>query len=276
MRTRPFQATVFYIILAFAVLYAIGPLIWAMSTAFKTPVEISSGPPTLIPNKIVFSNFQSKQFTSAVTTYLMNSFIVALGTITLSTVVSFFAAYAASRFEFRGKDLILFLLWATVMIPGISVVIPLYMISTKLKLFDTYIMLILVYSAWVTPTVTWLLRGFFDSIPRSLEESAILDGCSRIKTFYYIIAPLVKPGLASAAVLGFINVWNEFIIAYTLTISETRRTIQTGLYHMITDWGVEWGPMMAATLTAIAPIVIIFLFLQRSFIQGITKGSTKF
>jgi ABC-type glycerol-3-phosphate transport system permease component len=265
-----------YLVLVVFTIYALVPLFWALSTAFKDDITINSSPPTIIPIPPYLKNFQTSQFSTTISKYLVNSFVVALGTIILSEVVAFFAAYSAARFSFVGKDLILFVLWATIMIPGISVIIPLYVIATKIGLYDTYLVLILVYAAWLTPTITWLLRGFIASIPPSLEEAAIMDGCSRFKAILYIVLPLTRPGLASAAVLGFLNVWNDFLIARTLTISDERRTLQTGLYHMITDWGIDWGPMMAATITAIVPLVVIYIFLQRSFIQGLTKGGTKF
>jgi ABC-type glycerol-3-phosphate transport system permease component len=276
MKRGLFATIMMYVVLVVFAIYALVPLFWALSTAFKDEVTINSSPPTILPIPLYLKNFQTTQFSTTISKYLINSFIVALGTIFLSEVVAFFAAYSAARFDFKGKDLILFVLWATIMIPGISVIIPLYVIATNIGLYDTYFVLILVYAAWLTPTITWLLRGFIASIPPSMEESAIMDGCSRVMAIWYVVAPLARPGLASAAVLGFLTVWNDFLIAYTLTISDGRRTLQTGLYHMITDWGIEWGPMMAATITAILPIIIIFLFLQRSFIQGLTKGGTKF
>jgi len=161
------------------------------------------------------------------------------------------------------------------MIPVISVIVPLYLIAMRVGLYDTYLVLILVYAAWLTPTMTWLFRGFIGSIPPELEESAIIDGCSRWQAIYYIVLPLSRPGLAAAAVLGFIIVWNDFIRSYALTISDTRRTVQPGLYQMITDWGVEWGPMMAAAVTALIPIIVIYIILQRGFIMGLTAGSMK-
>ena len=264
-----------YVLLIFCSLYVLVPMLWALSTALKDPVAVYSSPPQLIPRPVYFENFVTKFFLSKFLRYIFNSFFIAVGTIFLSEFVAFLAAYSASRYDFKGKDLILFLLWVTIMIPGISVIVPIYMIATRVGLFDTFGLLVLVYSAWLVPTMTWLFKGFIDNIPTELEESAIIDGCPLPKTMYHIILPLAKPGLAAAAVLGFIIVWNDFLRSYTLTISDGTRTVQAGLYQMITDWGVEWGPMMAATVAALVPIIVIFIILQKSFIQGLTAGSMK-
>ncbi len=264
-----------YIFLIAFSLYVLVPLFWAVSTSLKDPVAVYSSPPKLIPNPIYLENYYTKFFISKFLGYLFNSFIVAIGTILLSEFVAFLAAYAASRYDFKGKEVILFLLWTTIMIPGISVIVPLYLIAMKLGIYDTFYLLILVYSAWLAPTMTWLFRGFINSIPVELEESAVIDGCPLWKTMYHIVLPLSRPGLAAAAVYGFIIVWNDFLRSYSLTISDAHRTIQAGLYQMITDWGIEWGPMMAATVTALIPIIVIFILLQKSFIQGLTAGSVK-
>jgi ABC-type glycerol-3-phosphate transport system permease component len=277
IRTRREKAisVIVYILLVCFSLYVLVPLFWAVSTSLKDPVAIYSTPPKLIPNPAYFENYVTKFFLSKFLRYLFNSLLVAMGTILLSEFVAFLAAYAASRYSFKGKEVILFMLWATIMIPGISVIVPLYLIAMKLKLYDTFTILILVYSAWLIPTMTWLFKGFIDNIPSELEESAIIDGCPLWKAIYHIILPLARPGLAAAAVLGFVIVWNDFLRSYSLTISDSHRTVQAGLYQMITDWGVEWGPMMAATVTALVPIIVIFIILQKSFIQGLTAGSMK-
>jgi ABC-type glycerol-3-phosphate transport system permease component len=274
-RKQKYISVLVYMLLILCCLYVLVPMLWAVSTALKDPVAVYNMPPKLIPNPVYFENFITKFFLSKFLRYIFNSFFIAVGTILLSEFVAFLAAYSASRYDFRGKEVILFLLWATIMIPGISVIVPIYIIATKVGLFDTYGLLVMVYAAWLIPTMTWLFKGFIDNIPSELEESAIIDGCPIWRAMYHIILPLARPGLAAAAVLGFIVVWNDFLRSYTLTISDETRTVQAGLYQMITDWGVEWGPMMAATVAALIPIIIIFIILQKSFIQGLTAGSMK-
>lgn len=264
-----------YLCLIIFSLYVLGPLVWAVSTSLKDARSIYSYPPKLIPSPLYLKNFYGKIFVFKCTRYLLNSLIVALGAIFLAEIVAFIAAYSVARFDYKGKDLIVFLLWATIMVPGVSIIVPLYMITVRVGLYDTYVALIAVYAAWLTPTMIWLFRGFIANIPPELEESAILDGCSRWQAILYVVVPLSRPALAASAVLGFLVVWNDFLWAYALTISDTRRTVQAGLYHMMTDMGREWGPMMAATLTALVPIIVIYVILQKSFIQGLMAGSMK-
>jgi len=207
--------------------------------------------------------------------YFLNSVLVGLATILLTLVVASHGAYAAARYEFPAKNFLLFLVLATVMIPGIAVLVPLYMIMSQVGLHDTYWSLILIYSAWQVPTVLWLMRGFFESIPRDLEEAALIDGCGPAQAFYRVIAPLTRPGLAASAVVVFVYVWNEFIIALTMTASDEMRLVPVGLYYYISAWGVEWGKLMAAVSVALLPAIILFVVLQRNFIQGLTSGATK-
>lgn len=251
------------------------PLYWALVTSFKVEQAIYQIPPQMFPNPFFLGNYGTRFFLVRFTRYLYNSFVVAVGTILLAEFVAFLAAYSASRFDFKGKNFILFILWTTIMIPGISVIVPIYMLSVRFGLYDTYWILILVFSAWLVPTMTWLFRGYINNIPPELEECAIIDGASVWKAMFVIVLPLARPGLAAAAVLALLQVWNDFVRSYALTISDSTRTVQAGLYHMMTDWGVEWGPMMAATVAALIPIVLAFVVLQRQFIQGLTSGSVK-
>jgi len=205
----------------------------------------------------------------------LNRMILAGSTIAIVLVIGAHAGYAAARFSFRGKNALLFLLLATVMVPGIVTLIPVYLIAVRLGLHDTFIALILVFSAWQTPTVVWLLRAFFENIPRELDEVALIDGCSRLGAFYRIVLPLAQPGLAAAAILVFVWVWNEFIIALNLTASHARRPLTVGLYFFVGETGIQWGSMAAAAVLALVPAVVLFAALQRRFIEGLTAGATK-
>jgi multiple sugar transport system permease protein len=125
------------------------------------------------------------------------------------------------------------------------------------------------------PTMMWFLKGFFEAVPRELDEAALIDGCSRWTAFYRVILPLAKPGLAAAGLLTFIFVWNDFLIAFTLTISNSRRMLAVGLYQYISQYGVDWANLMAAVILALVPVVVLFIVLQKHFISGLTAGATK-
>jgi ABC-type glycerol-3-phosphate transport system permease component len=185
------------------------------------------------------------------------------------------AAYAVSRFRFRWKNALLFIIWSTVMIPGVSIIVPLYLLAVDLKVYDTLFVVVIAYSAWLVPTLIWLLRGFIDTVPYELEESALVDGCSRLKAFYVVVLPLLRPGLAAASVLVFVTIWNDFLLAFSLTLKDENRLLQVGLYSFVTELGIEWGPLMAATIGSTIPVVLAFALLQRQFIQGLTGGAVK-
>jgi multiple sugar transport system permease protein len=272
---RLIEGIVTYGILTLTCLFSVLPILWALSTSLKAPADIVSYPPNWIPSSVSLEHYAQVLGGSHMPRYFANSLLVGLATIVLTLVVASHGGYAAARYEFPAKNVMLFLVLATVMIPGIAVLVPLYMIMSQVGLHDTYWSLILIYSAWQVPTVLWLMRGFFESIPRDLEEAALIDGCGPLQAFYRVIAPLTRPGLAASAVVVFVYVWNEFIIALTMTASDEMRLVPVGLYYYISAWGVEWGKLMAAVSVALLPAVVLFVVLQRNFIQGLTSGSTK-
>jgi len=272
---RLIEGIVTYGILTLTCVFSVLPILWALSTSLKAPADIVSYPPNWIPSSVSLEHYAQVLGGSHMPRYFANSLLVGLATIVLTLVVASHGGYAAARYEFPAKNVMLFLVLATVMIPGIAVLVPLYMIMSQVGLHDTYWSLILIYSAWQVPTVLWLMRGFFESIPRDLEEAALIDGCGPLQAFYRVIAPLTRPGLAASAVVVFVYVWNEFIIALTMTASDEMRLVPVGLYYYISAWGVEWGKLMAAVSVALLPAVVLFVVLQRNFIQGLTSGSTK-
>jgi ABC-type glycerol-3-phosphate transport system permease component len=204
-----------------------------------------------------------------------NGLIVVVGTILLVLIVGAHAGYAAARFHFRGREALLFAMLSTMMLPGIATVIPQYLLASKLGLYDTRLVLILVYSAWQLPSIVWIMRGFFLAIPRELEESARVDGCSYLGAFYRVVLPLAWPGLGACAVLVFVWVWNEFILALNLTLTNHSRPLSVGLYFFIGEAGIDWGRITAFAAVAAIPVVVAFLFLQRTLMSGLTEGALK-
>src|SRR5262249_31564831 len=262
-----------YVALLLASAFVLWPVYWAVNTSLKPETAIVSYPPGWWPDPVTLSHYRSVLTQSTMPRNYLNSAILAGSTIALVLVLGAHAGYAAARFKFRGKDTVLFLLLATVMVPGIVTLIPLYMIAVQLGLHDTFVALILVFSAWQTPTVVWLLRAFFENIPRELDEVALIDGCSRLGAFYRAVLPLAQPGLAAAAILVFVWVWNEFIIALNLTASHARRPLTVGLYFFVGETGIQWGSMAAAASLALVPAIVLFAILQRRFFEGLTAGA---
>jgi len=267
--------TATYGILVIASLVALGPILWGLATSLKTSPGVVAVPPEWIPSPFTLENYRLVLLNSSLPRCFLNSLFVAFCGVTLTLGVACHAGYAAARFDFPGKNGILFMILATAMIPGISIMAPLYIVATKVGLLDTYWIQILIYSAWQVPSTVWLIRGFFESVLPDLEEAAMIDGCSRRRAFYQIILPIAQPGLAAAAILVFVYVWNDFLIGVAFTTSGTMRPMQVGLYLFIRDLGVEWGRFMAYTMIGLIPILILFGFLQKLFIQGLAAGATK-
>jgi ABC-type glycerol-3-phosphate transport system permease component len=263
-----------YACLVLACLIVMAPIFWALSTSLKSAQEIH-GEPHWIPTSVTLKNYVSSVLQPKFMRYIANSFLVVFGAAMVSIGLAAHAAYAVARKSFFGKEVMLLLIWATIMIPGVSVIVPLYSLSVDVGIYDTYTVLIIVYSAWLIPTLIWLLRSFVASIPVELEEAAQVDGCSPLKTFYVIVLPLMLPGLGAAAVLVFVTIWNDFLIAFALTQSNEHRLLQVGVHSFVTEGGIDWGPMMAATIGSLIPAALVFAFLQRAFIQGVTAGAVK-
>ena len=274
-RPRGLAAVGTGIVLLLAMAFALLPILWGVLTALKPGGTAATVPPRWLPEPVTLQNFHEVLVGSNLKRYLWNSAVVAAGTILATLAVAAHAGYAAARFDFRGKRQILFLILATAMIPGICILVPVYLLVVKAHLHDTYAALVLVYTAWQVPTAVWIMRGFFETIQSELEEAALIDGCSRLTAFYRIILPLTQPGMAAVAILVFIYVWNDFLIAYVLTISDDMRLIQSGLYLYVTAFGIEWSKLMAAAILALLPPMAVFMALQSRFIQGLTKGAIK-
>ena len=237
---------------------AVSPLLWGLSTALKPEAQILAFPPNWLPHPPTFATFRSVWSDSPLPVYFRNSVITTAGALALSLLVAVHAAYAFSRFRFRGRSALLVGLLATSMMPGVAILVPLYHHAVITHLYNTYTAMILVYAAWNVPILVWLLQGFFDTVPRELEEAALVDGCGRVRAFYRIVLPMSRPGLLSAAVLVIMYVWNDFLIAFTLTIDDPHRTLSVGLYTYVSNYGIDYGHLMAATIIALVPVVAVF------------------
>lgn len=254
---------------------ALVPVLWGLSTSLKPAGQILTFPPQWLPSPPTLQSYVQVWQQSNLPIYFRNSIVVTLAALAVALVLSVHAAYAMARFRFHAKNAVMVGLLATSMIPGIAILVPLYDLSVHTKLYDTFAGLVIVYAAWNVPILVWLLRGFFESVPIELEEAAMIDGCSRLRAFYRIVLPMSQPGLLAAGIMVIMFVWNDFLIAFTLTISEQRRLLSVGLYTYISNYGVEWGQLTAATIIALAPVVAVFFLLQRRLVEGLMAGALK-
>ncbi|QQO07902.1 carbohydrate ABC transporter permease [Breznakiella homolactica] len=269
------EAVLVYIVLTFFALLILVPIVWGLSTSFKSTGEVSRFPPSLIPDSLNLENFIKVLFHSNFSTYFGNSLLVTGICIVISTIVAGHAAYALARFRIKHREQIMFAILMTGMVPAVALLIPLYIMFVRMGLYNTRIVLVLVYTAWRTPMLTWMLKGFFESTPQAIEEAAMIDGSTRVQTFYQIIVPISQPAISSSALLTAVYVWNDFLVSFTFVTKENLRTVSVGLYGYITQYGVQWGELMAAVMITIIPIIILFVCLQRRFVDGMAAGAVK-
>lgn len=264
-----------YAILLACALFVLVPVAWAISTSFKDISEATAYPPRWIPAALTLENYRFVIESEKLRRYFQNSFEVIFITIAVSLLLGVPAAYAVERGNFRGKEGMMKALLATKMLAGVAIIVPLYLVISRIGAYDTRTALVGVYAATVLPTVVWLLRGFVARVPKELEEAAEVDGCSPFGSFLRVTLPLLRTGIVAAAVFIFVTIWNDFLIAYSLVQAEQNRTIQIGIYFFVSDTGVQWGRMMAAVLVSSVPVLLIYALLQRSFIQGMGGGAVK-
>ena len=254
---------------------AVFPLLWGLSTALKPTAQILAYPPIWLPHPPTLDSFTQVWEQSNLPIYFRNSIWVTFASLVLSLFLAVHAAYGLARFNFRGKAALMVGLLATSMIPGIAILVPLYNLAVHTGLYNTHTAMIIVYAAWNIPMLVWLLKGFFESIPPELEEAALVDGCGRMRAFYLIVLPISRPGLLAGSIMAMMFVWNDFLISFTLAISDNKRLLPVGLFTFISNYGVEWGQLMAATVIALLPIMFAFFVLQRFLVQGLMSGAVK-
>lgn len=264
-----------YIVLILASVVALFPVLWGFFTALKTDGEVNSFPPTFLPSKFTSENFFTVLFESSFPHYLLNSIVITVICIVVAIIVASHAAYAVTNFQIRFRNQIMFFILMTSMIPPVVMLVPLYMLSVKIGLYNTRFLLILIYTAWRIPVLTWILRGFFEKLPKEIIEAGTLDGCSKPMIFYRLILPISKPGIVAAALLSAVYVWNDFLVSSSFTSEDSLRMLSVGLYQYITQYGIQWGNLMAAVIVSIIPMVILFVLLQRHFVEGMAAGAVK-
>jgi arabinogalactan oligomer/maltooligosaccharide transport system permease protein len=276
-------------ILVVMTLATIYPILWVIAIAFsgQQSLIIANLPadPTFLdrlraifpwPADFSFSNFVSVMTEQPFARWVLNSAVVAAATTVLGVALACSAGYAFSRFRFPGRRVGLMSFLVSQMFPGTLMLIPLYIIIVQwLGLGSQWIGLILVYATTAIPFCVWMLKGYFDTIPRELEESALIDGASQGKIFFKIILPLAKPAVAVTALFSFMTGWNEFIVAATFMDQEIMYTAPVGLRFFVGGYSQQWGYFSAGAIIVAIPVVLLFMFLQRYLVSGLTAGAVK-
>ena len=264
-----------YITLGLFAVVVLLPILWMLSTSFKIESETIIIPPRWIPETFTIEAYQRLWEEYPFLTYFKNSIIIVLGSVIVSVAFACLAGYGVTRFKFKGKKGFTTFLLVTQMFPSIMLLIPYYKVLDTYGLNDSLLGMTLVYISFTIPFCTWMMIGFFKTIPTSLDEAAIIDGCSRWKVFLKVILPLTLPGIASSAIYAFITVWNEYMFAQTLLISPELKTLPLGIAELNGFYKILWNDMMAASVIASIPLVILFVFMQKYFLSGLTAGAVK-
>lgn len=256
-------------------IFVVFPFFWVIITSFKSTPQISAKASIFWPNPFTFEQYRSLIFDSPFLIWLRNSVLVALLSTIVSVAFAALAAYALARLKFIGAGLLTSFILITYLLPGTLLFIPLYQTLTDLGLINSYGALITTYPTFLMPFATWVLIGYFRSIPVELEEAAMIDGASRIYTFWRITLPLAMPALLSVTLFAFTNAWNEFLFAFVFITSESLRTLPIGLQSMVVGDILPWGELMAASLLTAIPVAILYMYTQRYLVGGLTVGAVK-
>ncbi len=262
-----------YAILLFVALTMLIPFIWMISTSLMDKMEVFQFPPKFIPNEPKWSNYKNAMTIVPFNRYFINSTIMVVTVVPVQLLFCAMAAYAFSRMSFPGRDSIFWMFLSTMMIPGIVTLIPSFLIVKALNWIDTYWALIVpsFFSVWGT----FLLRQFFLTLPKNLEDAARIDGASEWMIFWRIVLPLSKPALATLGIFAFMATWKAFMWPLLVTRTDKMRTVEVGIAYFKTQFEVNWPYQMAAAVVVMIPIIVIFLIAQKYFVEGIALTGMK-
>jgi ABC-type glycerol-3-phosphate transport system permease component len=255
--------------------FSFAPVVWAISTAFTQTKNLYSTPPQWIPQPITFDHFAAVIRNPDILHGLLNTVIIAVSTTVVALIVGVLGAYGFSRYRFPGRNTLLWSVLFTQLFPRVVVIVPFFITLRHLNLMNTRPGLVLVYLMAVFPIAIWLIKGFFDNIPREVEEAAMVDGASLPRMLWQVVIPMCRPALVAVAMYSFILAWNEFLFALVFTQGADLRPLSVALGFYIDQNGIQWGDLMAASLLMSVPAVIVFIAAQRLLIRGLSEGAVK-
>ena len=269
------ERTLIYVLIAVFLFITLSPLIWVLSTSLKPNTEAISFPPKLLPEAPTIENYLFVLTDPALARSLVNSFIISIGSTALSVAVSSLAGYAFARFEFKAKNVIMSVILGLFMIPIVINIIPLYTMLANFGLLNSLVALMLTFQILIIPLNILLMKNYFETIPKELEEAALIDGCSRLGVLRRVTIPLSMPGFAIAAVLSFRFSWNEFILPVVLANRSDSMVFQVALYQFISLYRIDWGYLSAGITLSLIPVLVLMLTFQKQMIKGLTLGAIR-
>ena len=275
--TSPRRALLVYVVLAFYYLIILFPIIYLLLSTFKSQSALFAGELIIVPtgDQFTLSHWARVLTRGDFQLFAINSVIIATTTTVLTLAVSIFGAYAISRFEFPGSKSMILAFVSTQMLPGVLILIPFFSLMFTLGLINSYLGIVLAHSVGAIPFGVWLLKGYFDDIPESLDDAARMDGCSELGVILRVIVPLSAPGLSVAAFYTFVLSWNDYLFVSILSQSAGTRTLPFALELFQSSNAVDWGAVLTAAVITMAPVIVLFALVQRYIVEGLAQGGTK-
>lgn len=273
-RNEKIRLSIAYIFIIVMVFIAVMPFIYVIFTALKTMEQIYD-PEQIIPTYITFDNFYHVIFQSNFVRYFMNSVFITVLTTGICMILSTMAAYGLTRYRIFGAEAIKMGVLMTRMFPGILLCVPFYIIMKNMHLIDSYVGLVMMYISFTLPFAIWNTCAFFGTLPWELEEAAMIDGCSRLRSFFSVIIHVAKPGLFVTALLSFITSWDEYMYASIFINTTMKKTLQVGMQDFVGQYSVDWGLLMSAVVLSLIPIFVFFALVQKNLVQGLAAGAVK-
>lgn len=264
-----------YVFLLFIVIIAVFPILWMFDSSLKGQSEIYTSPPTFMIRNVTIENYLRVIFDSGIPRAFINSTVVSITATAITVALGCLAGYGFSRYKFKGKKALYVGLLYGQMMPAVVLIIPIYLVFSKIGLIDSYFSLILPDVAITIPLATLMLRTFFEGVPIELEEAAKIDGSTRLGTLWRIVIPIARPGLVSVAIYTFLVTWEEFIFALNLTNSAAIRTLPIAINMFKGEFVIDWGAIMASGAVISLPVIFLFVLCNKVFVKGIAEGGVK-
>lgn len=261
-------------LLVFAV-FILLPIYWCFVTSFKPSAEITSKEVTYWPETFTFVNYVEAWTKSGFSTYFKNSLFIAVFGVVFIVVLSVLTGYALARFQFKGKNAFMLILLCTQFIPGAMLITPIFIIFKNLNMLNSLFALVLVNTTFHFPFNSILMRGFIGGIDYTIEEAAQIDGCSRLGAIWHVLLPVLKPGIATIAAYGFISCWNEFLFSFMFISKQSKLTLPVGLKNLVGEFSINYGQLAAGAVIAVVPTLLLFSYVQKNLVGGLSSGAVK-
>lgn len=256
-------------------IFILFPIYWCFATSFKPSAEITSKIVTYWPKTFTFQNYVEAWTRSGFSVYFKNSLFIAVFGVVFIVILSILTGYALARFKFKGKNAFMLILLCTQFIPGAMLITPIFIIFKNLNMLNSLFALVLINTTFHFSFNSILMRGFIGSIDYTIEEAAQIDGCSRLGAIWHVLLPVLKPGIATIAAYGFISCWNEFLFSFMFISKQNKLTLPVGLKNLVGEFSINYGQLAAGAIIAVLPTLILFSYVQKNLVGGLSSGAVK-